>query len=119
MLLIKFGWKLGVTNCTVACIWCQSHFRVFKPMSSNIYLPEVRPPFHASILLITELFEMLITNMMVICGASENENIRLGKVRLDRVRFAYDVFLFLFVPEMNVIVGTTTSNNSRINKIYA
>ena len=34
------------------------------------------------------LFEVLITEMMVINGANENENIRLGRVRL-----GYDFYL--------------------------
>ena len=60
------------------------------------------------------LLEVLITDMMVICGTNENENIRLGRVRL-----GYDVFLFLFAPEMNIIFGISTSNNIIIDKIYA
>ena len=36
------------------------------------------------------LFEVLITDMMVICGANENENISLGRVRL-----GYDDFFYL------------------------
>ena len=36
-----------------------------------------------------------------------------------QVRLGYDVLLFLFAPEMNIIFGTNTSNNLRINKIYA
>ena len=43
---------------------------------------KVRIPFHAYILLIMVLFEVLITDMMVICGANENENIKLGTVTL-------------------------------------
>ena len=60
------------------------------------------------------LLEVLITDMMVICGTNENEKIRLGRVRL-----GYEVFLFLFAPEMNIIFGISTSNNIIINKIYA
>ena len=55
--------------------------------------------------------------MMVICDANENENIRIGRVRLGKVRIDYDVFLF--APEMNIIFGIVTSNNIIINKIYA
>ena len=40
------------------------------------------------------LFDVLITDMMAICDANENENIRSDKVRL-----GYDGFLF--APEMN------------------
>ena len=56
------------------------------------------------------LLEVLITDMMVICGTNEKEKTRLGRVRL-----GYEVFLFLFAPEMNIIFGISTSNNIIIN----
>ena len=52
--------------------------------------------------------------MLVICGTNENENIRLGGVRL-----GFDVFLFIFAPEMSIIFGIRTINKIIINKIYA
>ena len=60
---------------------------------------------------------MLFEVMMAICGAKENENIRLGRVGWVRIGLGYDVYLF--APEMNIIFGISTSNNLRINNIYA
>ena len=35
------------------------------------------------------------------------------------VRLDYDVFIFLFAPEIKIIFGISTSYDLRINKIYA
>ena len=42
------------------------------------------------------LFEVLIIDMMVICGANENESIGLGRVRL-----GYNVFYF-YLPQKRI-----------------
>ena len=45
-----------------------------------VFLLRVLVLFHAYILLIMMLFEVLVTDMMVMCSINENENIRLGSV---------------------------------------
>ena len=46
------------------------------------FLLKVLVPFNAQILLNMTLFDVMISKMLFISGANENENVRLGRVRL-------------------------------------
>ena len=57
------------------------------------------------------LFEVLITNMKLICGINNIKMfIALSNLTLIKVKFLHQ--------NLNVIVGITTSNNLIINNIY-
>ena len=81
------------------------------------------------------LFEVLITNMMLICGANNNSSIKylpfiLGEKvlklgflgvwdRITRMTSEYLMHKLLFEPQMNSIFVISTLINPIINKIYA
>ena len=81
------------------------------------------------------LFEVLITNMMLICGANNNSSIKYSPIilgekvlkpgflggwdRITRITSEYLMHKLLFEPQMNNIFVISTSNNPIINKIYA
>ena len=81
------------------------------------------------------LFEVLITNMLFICGSNNNLCIKYSLVILvirshppknpgfktfsRRMMGEYLILELLFAPQMSITFVISTSNNPIINKIYA